>query len=137
MEGSWELRGESRLQTAIHSRVLEGVAADEHLGVDVLEALADVGADGGEEAEDVEAELVGGAEGEAAHHGDQGEVDVEAGDLADEQARDDDGEGRRRALHRLGEADLDVVEGHQAEEYRDEPGRQCLDRMLDFIEIQE
>ena len=63
-------------------RVSEGVARDEHLAVHVLGALADVGRQREHEAEHVEAQFVGGAERQSAHHRHQAQLHVQTRHLA-------------------------------------------------------
>ena len=70
--------GSTCVELHLSRSVLERIPGYEHLRVHVLPALADVGGQGGDEAHHVEAELVGRADGEPAHHRQQAQVHVKA-----------------------------------------------------------
>ena len=74
--------GRAGVELELGRRVLQVLARDKHLGVDVLAALADVSEEGGREAGQVVAQLVGGAQRQPEHDRDQAQLNVVARSLS-------------------------------------------------------
>ena len=79
--------------------------------------FSNVGGQGGQESDSIEADFVRRTHHEAEHYREKRHRDIDSVFLADQKPGNEDGEDRRRAFHGLREWDGNVFERQEAEEY--------------------